>query len=292
MNEHSVIDVENFSYEKFIWTLLTLAHLHKVPIERIGQEVCERTGMVYPLYRFIINEDQVKESICLVTGIHGNEIAGPLSILYLLQTFVHLMPGQFRYIVYPLINPTGFDLRQRYDSDGRDLNAIYSVTLKSKNYRENQAFFEDAKKYGPYEAVLTLHEDSDLEKFYMYGLGKKNLDFYHAICAFARMLCPAWVDADVYGCPSDEFGLVLSTARDHAFDGALYHQGLAKVALTLETPGKLDVHFRANMMAQLVLHCLHLLGAMSWMAPYFDNLPHHEHAKSGQAALEQNPAAG
>ncbi len=291
MNEHSVIDIKDFSYEKYIWTLLTLAHHHHIPIDRIGQEICERTGIVYPLYRALISNEQAQESICIVAGIHGNEIAGPLSILRLFESFVHELPTQFRYIVYPVINPTGFDLRQRYDTDGRDLNAIYSVTLKSKNYRENQAFFEDAKKFGPYEVVLTLHEDSDLEKFYMYGLGKKNLDFYHAICAFARMLCPAWANADIYGAASDEFGLVLSNARDHAFDGALYHQGLAKVALTLETPGKLDVHFRANMMAQLVLHCLHLLGAMSWMAPYCIDPPHHEHAKANLAHLEQNPVS-
>lgn len=281
MNEHSVIDINNFSYEKYVWTLLTLAHHHKIPIERIGQEECERTGMIYPLYRLAVNLDQGQESICIVSGIHGNEIAGPLSVLRMLETFIHELPGHFRYIVYPVINPTGFDLRQRYDTDGRDLNAIYSVTLKSKNYRENQAFFEDAKKFGPYEAVLTLHEDSDLEKFYMYGLGKKNLDFYHAVCSFAKMLCPAWVNSDIYGVNSDEFGLVLATARDHAFDGALYHQGMAKVALTLETPGKLDVHFRANMMAHLVLHCMHLLGAMSRMAPYCSNQSHpHEREKA------------
>lgn len=267
MNEHTELRVEEYSYQKYLWDLLKLAHNHQLTVEIIGHETSEMTGIIYPMHRLMAHPNS-RENICIVAGIHGNEIAGPLSILRLLECFLHQFPAEFRYIIYPVINPSGFDLRQRYDDDGRDLNAIYNATLKSKNYQEVQAFYEDAQKFSPYEAVLTLHEDSDLEKFYMYGLGKENIQFYHAVCAFAKMMCPAWENAEIYGFTSDEFGLVHSNARDHAFDAALYHQGKAKVALTLETPGKLDINFRSNMMAQLVLHCLHLLSAKNYMEPF------------------------
>jgi hypothetical protein len=79
-------------------------------------------------------------------------------------------------------------------------------------------------------------------------------------------LIPAWIDADIYGCHSDDHGLVLSTARDHAFDGVLYKQGLTRLAYTLETPGKLDIHFRVNMMVQLVLLSMEMLNAKRWVA--------------------------
>ncbi len=266
MSEKPVIDVKDFSFEKYIWHLLTLAKQHKVPIDIFGQEVSEYTGMVYPLYRMIVNGDE-KDTICIIGGVHGNEVAGPFSILELMENFYQQLPQHFRYIIYPLINPTGFDLRRRYDDDGSDLNAIYEDTLKSKKYRESQAFYEDVKKFAPFEAVLALHEDPDVEKFYIYGLGKNNLDFYRAICAFGKLLCPAWVNADIYGESSDDFGLILSTARDHAFDGVLFHEGLAKIALTFETPGLLDAHFRSTMMAHLVLDSLHLLDAMRCFPP-------------------------
>ncbi len=179
-----------------------------------------------------------------------------------------------------MINPTGFDLRQRFDADRRDLNAIYGATLKSRNYFEVQTFYQDALKFVPFEAVITLHEDSDREKFYMYGLGKENLDYYHALCAFAKTCIPPWSNGEIEGCCTDEHGLILSNARDHAFDGALFVKGLTKKAFTFETPGKLDCQFRANMMTQLVLQSVNMLYAMDWM----ENNNHHE-------AISQAPKA-
>jgi len=265
-NERMIVDEANFSYEKFLWTLLNEANQRQLPIEIIGHEKCEYTGILYPLYRLVINP-QVQQTVCIVTGVHGNEIAGPLSILHLVTVILDDLPQEYRYIVYPLINPSGFDLRQRFDDDGRDLNAIYGVTLKSKNYSEVQIFYQDALKFAPFEAVITLHEDSEREKFYMYGLGEENLDFYHAVCGFAKTWISPWANEEIEGCCTDEHGLILATARDHAFDGALYKKGLTRLAYTLETPGKLDIHFRANMMAQLVLLSMEMLNARRWMTP-------------------------
>ena len=266
-NERMVMDAENFSYEKFLWTLLNETRLHKLPMEIIGSEISRRTGINYPLYRLIIHP-KVDPTICIISGIHGNEIAGPLSILKIVDAIINDLPAQFRFVVYPMINPSGFDLRQRFDADHRDLNAIYGATLRSKNYFEVQTFYQDSLKFAPFEAVITLHEDSDREKFYMYGLGKENLDFYHAVCSFAKTCIPPWMNGEIEGCITDDHGLILSNARDHAFDGALYNKGMTKLAYTFETPGKLDVQFRVNMMVQLVLQSVNMLNAMRWMRIY------------------------
>jgi hypothetical protein len=263
-NEHMVINQEYYSYEKFLWTLISEARHHKLPMEIIGSETSRRTGINYPLYRLVIHPT-FKDTICIVSGIHGNEIAGPLCILKIVDVIIHDLPRQYRFIIYPMINPTGFDLRQRFDADMRDLNAIYGKTLSSKNYAEVQTFYLDAMKFAPFEAVITLHEDSDREKFYMYGLGKENLDFYHAVCGFAKTCIPPWMNGEIEGCVTDEHGLILSNARDHAFDGMLYSKGLAKRAYTFETPGKLDCDFRVNMMTQLVLQSVNILNAIRWM---------------------------
>jgi predicted deacylase len=269
-NEHMVIDEQYFSYEKFLWCLLAETRSHRISAEIIGSEISRRTGINYPLYRLVVHP-KVKETICIVSGIHGNEIAGPLSILKIVDTIIHELPDEFRFVIYPMINPSGFDLRQRFDADMRDLNAIYSDTMKSRNYFEVQTFYHDALKFAPFEAVITLHEDSDREKFYMYGLGKQNLDFYHAVCGFAKTCIPPWMNGEIEGCTTDEHGLILSNARDHAFDGALYKKGLAKTAFTFETPGKLDCHFRVKMMVQLVLQSVNMLKAMRWMESAYQN---------------------
>jgi hypothetical protein len=61
------------------------------------------------------------------------------------------------------------------------------------------------------------------------------------------------MNGEIERCTTYEHGLILSTARDHVFDWALYSKGSTKLAFTFETPGKVDVHFRVNMMVQLVL---------------------------------------
>jgi hypothetical protein len=120
-------------------------------------------------------------------------------------------------------------------------------------------------QFAPFEAVITLHEDSDKLSFYMYGLGKENLNYYHAVCAFARTFIPAWVHGEIEGYVTDEHGFILTSAHDHAFDATLFSKGLARKAFTFETPGKLDCQFRADVMTQLVLQSVNLLFGMRWM---------------------------
>ncbi len=267
-NERMAVSEEYISYEKYLWLLMDEAHHHKLPIEVIGYETSKRSRIQYPIYRLIIHPN-LKETVCIVAGLHGNEIAGPLSIPHMITNILHELPEHYRYVIYPMINPSGFDLRQRFDADNRDLNAIYSTTLKSGNYHEVQEFYQDALKFAPFEAVITLHEDSERDQFYMYGLGKENLPYYHAICGFARIWIEPWSNAEIEGCCTDEHGFILSNARDHAFDGALYKQGLTKLAFTYETPGRLDLNFRVNMMVQLVLLGVHMLNARRWMTSPF-----------------------
>jgi predicted deacylase len=263
MNEYTVIPTQYQSYEEYIWTLLTEADRRHIPVDIIGHEISERTGISYPLYRLVINP-QAQWNICIIAGVHGNEIAGPLSIVHMISELEHELPRNYRYIIYPVVNPTGYDLRRRYDDDYRDLNAVYKDTLTSKNYNEVQVLYQDFQKFLPFEAVITLHEDSDLDKFYMYGLGRQNLGLYHEVCRMAATLCPVWSSADIYGKQSDEMGLILSDARDHAFDAYLYSCGAASIACTLETPGKLAIDFRIHLMEKAIFSLLSQIESLEF----------------------------
>jgi len=254
------IPLQDISYEDYIWKLLEKIHSRHITHKIIGMVLSERTGIEYPIYRYNINE-AVNHRICIISGVHGNEIAGPLSLLTLFaHPYFSELPEEFQYVIYPLVNPTGFDLRQRYDSDYRDLNAVYKTTLESKNYTENQDLIADVEQYLPFEAVITLHEDLDSEQFYMYGLGKHNVPLYHELCQRAQIKCPLWSNADIYGCRSDDQGLILSTARDHGFECYFYAKGYTPISCTLETPGKRDIDFRTQMMVDLALFFLKRLA--------------------------------
>jgi hypothetical protein len=253
MNERMEVPLEFVSYQKYLWDLISAVNCRDIQHEIIGEEASERTGIRYPLLRLSVNPGAARK-ICVISGIHGNEIAGPLSLLSLFsKDFFCELPDCFHYVIYPMVNPTGFDLRQRFDDDYRDLNAVFQTTLTSDNYLENQRVIADALGYGSFDAVITLHEDSDVEQFYMYGLGAHNMPIYHAMCQYARIFCEPWANANIYGCESDEHGFILSTPRDFAFDGYFYTKGLAPIACTFETPGKLNIDFRIHMMLNVLL---------------------------------------
>jgi predicted deacylase len=57
-------------------------------------------------------------------GIHGDEVAGPLTILqHFNRIFDYAHKRGVKLIVYPLGNPAGFDARQRYNNDSREGSA-------------------------------------------------------------------------------------------------------------------------------------------------------------------------
>ncbi len=93
-NEHLVIDEEYFSNEKFLWTFLNEAHQHKLPMKIIGSEISRRTENNYPLYRLVIHP-KVEPTVSIVSGVDGNECAGPLSILKIVDAIIYDLPAQF-----------------------------------------------------------------------------------------------------------------------------------------------------------------------------------------------------
>ena len=82
MNERMEIPLEYVSYQKYLWELIGAVNCRDIHHEVIGEEASERTGIRYPLLRLNVNPGAVRR-ICIIAGIHGNEIAGPLSLIRL-----------------------------------------------------------------------------------------------------------------------------------------------------------------------------------------------------------------
>ena len=69
----------------------------------------------YRLYKIVINPEHEK-TLLTTTGFHGEEFNGPISLLRIFDEAVDFATKmQTRLIVYPCINPSGFDLHQRYN---------------------------------------------------------------------------------------------------------------------------------------------------------------------------------
>jgi hypothetical protein len=100
--------------------------------------------------------------IYISTGIHGDEPAGPLAALRLLQE--NNWPPDAEIYLLPCLNPVGFTLNKRENADGIDLNRDYR-NPQSAETRAHIAWLERQPKFDLY---LCLHEDWESHGFYLY----------------------------------------------------------------------------------------------------------------------------
>jgi len=239
-NENNLL---NYSYAKLISKLIKLGHLHNYSSKLIGEEIFGKTGLIYPLYRFTINPT-AKAKFCIIAGVHGYEIAGPLTMPALFANPKKYLNKKICYYVYPVINPTAFDLRRRLDDDGYDLNTLNKKILKNKGFREIQAFYQDIKNK-KFEVLISIHEDIDLNKFYAYIFEKEGNSIYRKIINSTRKYAEILNKNRIYGTPSDGKGLIINH-HDQSIEDRLYCKKQAKISLCTETPGRLNLSTRIS----------------------------------------------
>ena len=128
---------------------------------------------------------QPSTRIYLSTGIHGDEPAGPLAALRLLQN--DRWPANAELWFCPCLNPTGFVLNRRENAGGKDLNRDYRH-LETTEVRAHIAWLERQPQFDVY---LCLHEDWESHGFYLYEQnpdGKPSLA--ETIIGAVRRICP------------------------------------------------------------------------------------------------------
>jgi hypothetical protein len=102
--------------------------------------------------------------IYISTGIHGDEPAGPLAALKLIEE--DRWPENAEIFLLPCLNPAGFTLNQRANAGGIDLNRDYRQPLSA----EVGAHIRWLQRQPEFDLTLCLHEDWESHGFYVYEL--------------------------------------------------------------------------------------------------------------------------
>jgi len=123
------------------------------------------------LYAFQRRSERPLGTVYLSTGIHGDEPAGPLALLSLLEE--EALPREFDWIVFPLLNPQGAQAKTRENRLGVDLNRDYR-SLRSYEAKVHINWLRE--HLVPLDLALFLHEDWEPEGFYLYELGVEPAD--------------------------------------------------------------------------------------------------------------------
>lgn len=88
--------------------------------------------------------------IMICAGIHGEEVSGPLTILKYINKIVdYAHKNGLKLIIYPLVNPSGFERRSRYNIDGDDGDFGNSDFLRYE--LENGKMIDDLKGGGDFK---------------------------------------------------------------------------------------------------------------------------------------------
>lgn len=151
-----------------------------------GRQLFERDGLaVMAWHRPAANAVQPARRIYLSAGIHGDEPAGPLAALRLLQD--NAWPPGMEIWLLPCLNPAGFQSNQRENADGVDLNRDY----RHPKTAECRAHIAWLSRQSRFDAYLCLHEDWESHGFYLYEQNPGNRPSLAALMiAAARQVCP------------------------------------------------------------------------------------------------------
>lgn len=106
--------------------------------------------------------------VYLSAGIHGDEPAGPLAVLKLIQE--NKWPQHLDLRICPCLNPVGFKLNRRANAKGLDLNREY-LKPTAEEIIAHVAWLEQQPNF---DLCVLLHEDWESQGFYLYEQNPEN----------------------------------------------------------------------------------------------------------------------
>ena len=132
--------------------------------------------------------------IYISAGIHGDEPAGPLAALKLIQE--NRWPEATEIFLLPCLNPIGFTLNRRENADGLDLNRNY----RQPKAAETRAHIAWLKRQPQFNLYLCLHEDWESHGFYLYEQNPDNhVSLAEKMIEAVRQVCPIDLSETIEG---------------------------------------------------------------------------------------------
>lgn len=201
-----------------------------------------------------IRNPQSPIRIYLSAGIHGDEPAGPLAALRLLQE--NRWPADVELWFCPCLNPVGFVLNRRENADGKDLNRDYRH-WETTEVRAHIAWLERQPRFDLY---LCLHEDWESHGFYLYEQNPDNKpSLAETIVAAVKAVCPIDLSETIEGRPA-KGGIIRPNldprTRPQWAEAFYLIMNKARQGYTLEAPSDFALPTRVNALVAAVNEAL------------------------------------
>jgi predicted deacylase len=199
--------------------------------------------------------------VYLSAGIHGNEPAGPLATLDLLQR--NQWPADAEIWICPCLNPAGFRLNTRGNAAGVDLNRDYRQPTSA----EAKAHIALLEQLPDFDLAICLHEDWEARGFYLYELNATGrVSFAESIIEAVSHSCPIDPSSQIDGLPADG-GIIrpeMDPRRRPEWPEAFYlFVNKTRLSLTVESPSDFELTVRVRALTAATLAALKHLPTAS-----------------------------
>jgi predicted deacylase len=165
--------------------------------------------------------------------VHGDEKSGPIALLALVRQLKRIR--HVRLLLFPVVNPYGFERGQRRSAGRVDLNRH---AADPRPPQEARAILASLRRYS-LAAFLSLHEDDVLARPYLHGYAhdERGTGIVTSIANTINRSHPLARNRRIHGL-RNERGVILSPSRDGSFEDALHRSG-APVSICFEVPDRM-----------------------------------------------------
>ncbi len=196
--------------------------------------------------------------VYLSAGIHGDEPAGPLAALQLIET--NLWPESVEVWFCPCLNPVGFTLNCRENARGIDLNRAY-LNPSVEEVIAHIAWLDQLPKF---DLCLLLHEDWESHGFYLYEQNPdRRPSLAEPMIEAVGRVCPIDPNEEIEGRPAKN-GIIRPTLDPRSrpdWPEAFYLiQNKTRLSYTLEAPSDFALPIRVQALVTAVNAALEKLG--------------------------------
>ncbi len=226
-------------------------HLECEPITRIAEDeirVWTRSAI-----------GQTRHTVCLSSGIHGDEPCGPMALLRFLE--VASLSKDCDWVIAPLLNPTGYRVGTRENAEGIDLNRDFY----RRRSAEVTALIDWWNTRSPKSLIhLSLHEDWEADGFYLYEiLTSTNSPVGEELMDKFRQHFPVEEEGLVDGHELSAPGLIFHRPEPDEDEGWPEAIWLVKRfpthSLTFEAPGRQNAELRTEGLVSAITSALQRL---------------------------------
>jgi len=182
-------------------------------------------------------------TVYISTGMHGDEPAGPLALLAILEE--GFLSFSINFVLCPLLNPLGLSLGTRENPSGVDLNRDYLESATSE-VKAHTAWLDKQPRF---DLAILMHEDCDSSGFYLndFVCNEESASIAGTILTSVREICPVSDDSiiddrpaqDGVACPWKDKRL-----KDHWTECFYLRKNEAAFCFNFESPSRLPLRLR------------------------------------------------